>query len=106
MRQGVALDVQLARIEHRRKLGSGVGAGALGHGQQQQAAVGLAEQAGLQYRLPAAECGGQIEPAEQGAVTGAMRHAAQRGAGRQQRLQAIEPGLAPGAWGRAQAGTA
>ena len=84
MRQAIALQMHFVLVERRAQVGCHVGAAALGHGQQQHAAVGARQQPGQGHRPTGAQGGGEIETAEQGAVAGVVRHAQPgRGGGQQ-----------------------
>jgi hypothetical protein len=102
--QAFALQVQLPRVERRRQAGGGFRWQSLGHGQQQQAPAGLAEQSGSKNGAAAGQGGRQIQATEELAITDARRHASQRRVGSQQGFESVEPGLAPGMRAAAQAG--
>ena len=61
--------------------------------QQQGAAIGAGQQAGLQHRARGLQRGGQVEPAEQGGLAGVQGHPLPEAAGGHQAAQAD-----PGRW--------
>jgi len=105
-RQAIALQNHRLGVKHRAKPCGRRSADALGHGQQQYAAVALRQQPFQSHRAPRLQRSAQVQAAEQGGVAGVEWYAAQRCACGQQGAQQRQPVITQAARRRAQGHTA